>query len=134
MPFEISVGPPILTINQGSTFMVTDLNGEIVANGQPWARLASSVTTYSTTRIYLGNQPFATEEGDVPGGTLMLTISRAIAEGIHEDFDLVNYGLTPVRFNLQIALGSDFADLFEVKSHRFVPRGRIVTEWREDAG
>jgi glycogen debranching enzyme len=155
MPFEISVGPPILTINQGSTFMVTDLNGEIAAeselgvfaadtrfvsrwaifaNGQPWNRLASSVTTYSTTRIYLGNQPFATEEGDVSGGTLMLTISRAVAEGIHEDFDLANYGLTPVRFNLQIALGSDFADIFEVKSHRFVPRGRIVTEWREDTG
>ncbi|MGH8473454.1 MAG: glycogen debranching N-terminal domain-containing protein, partial [Gammaproteobacteria bacterium] len=29
MPIKISVGPPVLTINQGSTFMVTDLNGEI---------------------------------------------------------------------------------------------------------
>lgn len=155
MPFEISVGPPILTINHGSTFMVTDLNGEIAAdselgvfatdtrfvsrwaifaNGQPWARLASSTTTYSTARIYLSNQPFATEDGEVPGGTLALTIGRAAREGIHEDLDLTNHGLTPVRFNLEVALRSDFADIFEVKSHRFVRRGHIVTEWREEAG
>jgi glycogen debranching enzyme len=64
MPAEISVGSPVLTINQGSTFMVTDLNGEIdadseagvfandtrfvsydaiLANGQPWRRLTSAV-------------------------------------------------------------------------------------------
>jgi N-terminal domain of (some) glycogen debranching enzymes len=62
MPVEISVGPPTLTINQGSTFMVTDLNGEIAteseqgvfagdtrfvshwsifANDRPWVRLTS---------------------------------------------------------------------------------------------
>jgi len=66
MPAEISVGSPVLTINQGSTFMVTDLNGEIdanseagvfandtrfvsyyaiFANGQPWFRLTSSTST-----------------------------------------------------------------------------------------
>jgi N-terminal domain of (some) glycogen debranching enzymes len=36
-----------------------------------------------------------------------------------------------VTFNLEIALRSDFADIFEVKSHKFVRRGRIVTEWDE---
>ena len=65
MPVEVSVGPPVLTINQGSTFMVSDLSGEIAAdseqgvfagdtrfvssyrifaNGQPWVRLTSSAT------------------------------------------------------------------------------------------
>ena len=34
MPVEISVGPPTLTINQGSTFMVTDLNGEITTESE----------------------------------------------------------------------------------------------------
>ena len=29
MPIKISVGLPVLTINHGSTFMVTDLNGGI---------------------------------------------------------------------------------------------------------
>src|SRR5207237_10674873 len=75
VPVEIAVGPPVLTINQGSTFMVTDPTGQILAdpdgaptgaeqlglfaddtrflshyailaNGQPWTRLSSAATSY----------------------------------------------------------------------------------------
>ena len=155
MPIETSVGPPVITISQGSTFMVTDLNGEIgnageqgifcddtrfvsfyaiSANGQPWLLASSSTTTYYTARAYLTNSPLSTEEGDIPGGTLALTITRNIGDGVHEDLDVVNYGLVPVRFNLEVALRSDFADLFEVKTHRFVRRGRIISRWDNSEG
>ncbi len=150
MPVEINIGPPLLTINHGSTFMVTDLNGEIAAdseqgvfardtrfvsyyaifaNGMTWTRLTSSTVTYDGARIYLTNKAFSTLDGDVPVGTLALVISRSASEGIQEDFDLRNHGLTPVCLNLEVVLRSDFADLFEVKSHRFMRRGRIETEW-----
>jgi len=150
MAVEINIGPPLLTINHGSTFMVTDLNGEIAAdseqgvfardtrfvsyyaifaNGMSWTRLTSSPVTYYGARIYLTNKAFSTLDGDVPVGTLALVISRSASEGIHEDLDLSNYGFTPVRLNLEVVLRSDFADLFEVKSHRFMRRGRIETEW-----
>ncbi|SRR5579884_54557 len=153
MPIEITVGPPVITINQGSTFMVTGQNGEIAAdteqgvfaddtrflsyyaifaNGEPWIRLTSSPTTYFSARIYLTNAPFATEDGDVPGETLGLTISRNVGDGIHEDLDVTNYGLRRVCFNLEVALRCDFADIFEVRSHRFIRRGRIVTEWDQE--
>jgi glycogen debranching enzyme len=153
MPVQISVGPAVLAIHQSSTFMVTDLTGEITgegelgvfaddtrfvshyaisANGEPWTRLASSVTAYNRARIYLTNRLVATEEGDVMGGTVALTITRIVDEGIHEDLDLVNYSLSPVRFHLEVALRSDFADIFEVKDHKFVRRGHIRTEWMED--
>lgn len=152
MPVEISVRPPVLTINNGSTFMVTDMAGhiaadseqgafsrdtrflsyyEISANGNPWTRLTSSTLTYYGARIYLTNAAFATMEGDVEAGVLSLVISRSVSEGIHEDLDVSNFGLKPVRFNLEVALRSDFADLFEVKSHKFVRRGRIETHWDE---
>jgi glycogen debranching enzyme len=152
MPVAISIGPQALVINQGSTFMVTDSSGEIsadgehgvfandtrflsyyaiFANGEPWLRLTSSATAHNMAQIYLTNHLFSTEAGDVPGGTLALTISRVIAEGIHEDLDVTNYGLVRVHFNLEVALRSDFADIFEVKAHRFIRRGRIVTEWDE---
>ena len=150
MPVEINIGPPLLTINHGSTFMVTDLNGEIAAdseqgvfardtrfvsyyaifaNGMTWTRLTSSTVTYDGARIYLTNKAFSTLDGDVPVGTLALVITRSASEGIQEDFDLRNHGLTPVCLNLEVVLRSDFADLFEVKSHRFMRRGRIETEW-----
>jgi len=151
MPVEISVGAPQLTINEDRTFMVTDLGGEIAAdtelglyaddtryvsyyavfaNGEPWIRLTSAATSYYAARIHLSNPPFATEEHDVAAGTLTLVISRTIGDGgVHEDLDVTNHDLTAVRFNLEVALRSDFADIFEVKTHRFVRRGRIVTEW-----
>jgi len=153
MPIEVNVGPPVLTINQGSTFMVTEQDGQIAdagelgvfandtrfvsyyassANGQPWVLLNSSATTYYAARIYLTNPALVTEDGTVARGTLGFVISRAVGEGIHEDLDITNYGLTTVRFNLEIALRSDFADIFEVKSRQFVRRGHIVTRWEED--
>src|ERR1700737_3614965 len=152
MPVEIAVGTPLLTINHGATFMVTDLGGEIqadtehgvfaddtrfvsyyaiFANGTPWQRLNSAATEYYAARLYLTNAVVATEDGHIPAGTLSLVISRSIGDGIHEDLDLVNHGLGPVRFNLEIALRADFADLFEVKLGHLVRRGRIVTQWHE---
>jgi glycogen debranching enzyme len=151
MPVEVQVGPQILTINHGSTFMVTDLAGEIsprseqgvffrdtrfvssyqiFANGQPWQLLSSGTPTYYLARVQLVNTPFQTEDAEVERGALALTVSRAVGDGIHEDLDVTNFGQRPIRFNLEIALRSDFADLFEVKGHAFVRRGRITTELR----
>jgi len=155
MPVSISVGPPVVTINQGSTFMVTAEDGQILAesdqgvfaddtrfvnhyavfaNGQPWELLTSSTVTYYAARFHLTNPPFDTEDGPVNGGTLALSLLRSVADGIHEDIDVTNHSRSPVRFNLEIALRSDFADLFEVKSRNFVRRGRITTEWNEASG
>ena len=155
MTVEISVGPPVLTINHGNTFMVTEQSGEITANseqglfasdtrfvsyysisadGEPWTRVTSSTPTYYGSRIYLTNSDLITEKGPVPAGSLSLIVSRAMAEGVHEDLDLVNYSLKPIGFNLEIAIRADFADLFEVKSHRPIRRGRIETEWDSNAG
>lgn len=150
MPTEITVGTPLLTINEGTTFMVTDLDGQIAADselgvfaddtrfvsyyaisadGNTWRRLSSAATTHYASRVYLICDGFETEAGAIPSGTVGLVVTRTIDEGIHEDLDVINYGLTPVKFNLEVALRSDFADIFEVKSHKFVRRGRIVTDW-----
>lgn len=150
MPVQVTVGPPIITINQGNTFMVTDLNGEIrreseqgvfygdtrfvshyaiYAGGLPWVRLSSSPTSYYSALLHLDNPVVPTEEGDIPAGTVKLTVRRAVSEGIHEDLEITNFNMRPVRFNLELEVRSDFADLFEVKEHKFVQRGRIDTTW-----
>src|SRR6185312_11480917 len=59
---------------------------------------------------------------------------RTIGAGIHEDLEIRNYSLQPVQFDLEIALRSDFADIFEVRRHTYVRRGEVITDWRpEDA-
>ncbi len=151
---RISVGSPILTINHGSTFMVTDLSGQIhhenrhqgiftddtrflsyyacYIDGYPWTRLSSTTTTYYVARIYLTNPEFLSRNGKVPEGSVSLIISRKIDAGIHEELDLTNYGIEPVSFNLEIAMRSDFADIFEVEMRQFVRRGHIETTWNQE--
>src|SRR5512132_236400 len=105
MPVEIAVGPPVLSVNNGATFMVTDLAGEIQpdteqgvfaddtrfvsyyaisTNGVAWQRLSSAVTAYYAARVYLTNPQVATEDGTVPAGSLSLVINRTVGDGIHE--------------------------------------------------
>ena len=103
----------------------------IYANGEPWDLLNGGAITYDTARVYLTNRAFTTEDGTIPTRTLGLTISRTISGGMHEDLDITNCGRDRVRFQLEIASRSDFADIFEVKSGRIVRRGHITTDWSE---
>ncbi len=147
---QIQVGPPVLVINHGSTFMVSEPDSRIdrdemlgifaddtrylsyyaaYANGEPWILLSSSTTAYYAAQFYLINPEFETEDGPVPRGTIGFVISRTVHDGIHEDLDVTNHGPRPIRFNLELTLRCDFADIFEVESRRFVRRGHIETVW-----
>ena len=153
MTLEITVGPPKLAINQGHSVLITDPDGQIpwpsdrglysfdtrlisswniYANGAGWELLNAGNISYYASRIFLTNSAFSTEAGSILPRTLGLVLSRSISGGIHEDLDLVNNSMKPVRFNLEIAIRCDFADLFEVKAGNIVRRGRITTEWSED--
>jgi glycogen debranching enzyme len=152
MPSEIKVTPPGLTISQGRTFMVTDQRGEIdplsddgvfaidtryvstyklFLNRQPWKLVNSSQISFYAARIHLTNPEIHTTAADIPADTLSLTIERSVGEGIHEDFSLTNYCGKPVRVVLELELHADFADIFEVRSGRFVQRGKLRTVWNE---
>jgi glycogen debranching enzyme len=151
---RVSVGSPNLTINNGGVFMVTDLAGQIQTDGylgvfsddtrflsyyacyidsHTWLRLTSSTTTYYASRVYLSNPTFTAKSGVISEGTLSLTISRVVEAGICEELEIINYGLQPVTFNLEIALRSDFADVFEIETQQFVRRGKIETQWNSDS-
>ena len=153
MSLKIKVGPPLLTINQGGSLLVTGLDGQIrwpsncgffvgdtrmvsawliYANGEPWTLLNSGAITYFAAQVFMTNPGIVTEDGNIEQRTLLLQLGRSIDEGgLHEDIDITNHGANAVKFNLEIAMRSDFADLLEVKSGHLVRRGRITTEWSE---
>ena len=152
MPFKVQVGPPQIAIHQAMTVLVTEPDGQVrwptdkglyffdtrlvsawsvYANGEPWDLLNGGAVNYDAARIFLTNRGFLTEDGAIPAHSLAFVISRAIDGGLHEDLDLLNHGQRPVRFNLEIAIRSDFADIFDVKAGRAVRRGRIGTEWSD---
>ncbi len=152
MPFKVQVGPPQIAIHQAMTVLLTESDGQIkwpsdkglyffdtrvisawsvYANGTPWDLLNGGAVNFDAARIFLTNQAFLTEDGSIPEHTLAFEIARVLGQGLHEDLDITNYGQKPVRFNLEIAIRSDFADVFDVKAKRDIRRGHITSDWSE---
>jgi glycogen debranching enzyme len=152
MTFKVQVGPPQIAIHQAMTVLISETDGHIdwpgdkglyffdtrlisawrvYANGTPWDLLNGGAISFDAARIFMTNQAFLTEDGPIPPRTLAFELSRAIDQGMHEDLDISNHGQKPIRFNLEIALRSDFADIFDVKAGRSIRRGRITSEWSE---
>ena len=155
MALQVNVGPPRLAISEGYGVLITETDGQIgwptdkgfydsdtrmisswqiFADGEPWDLLNAGNISYYATRIFLANRELETFIGKVPAGTVSLTIGRTIGGGVHEDLDLINHNQFPIRFNLEIAMRSDFADMFEVKAQKLVRRGEINTDWQADTG
>ena len=153
LTLEVTVGPPHLTINAGQIVLITALDGQIAwpserglyyrdtrllsayaiyANGSEWSLVSSGPVTHFSARVFLLNQAFPSESGDVPARTLGLALSRTVDQGLHESIKVTNYGRAEVCFNLEVAVRCDFADLFEVRQGRIVRRGRIATVWSDE--
>lgn len=153
MPLEITVGPPQLAISEGNTVLISDEDGQIqwpsdkglyfldtrlisswniFADGVSWSLLNSGSITPYAARVYMTNPEINTESGAIPERTLSLMVGRSIGGGVHEDLVIINQGMKRIQFNLEIAVRSDFADIFEVKSKSIVRRGHITTQWTQE--
>ena len=152
MTIEIKVGPPVIIISQGRTFMVTDQRGYIntgtdqgiyaidtrfvsfyhlYINRVPWTLINSNQLTFYASRIHLTNPAIKTDGGPLLANSLGLTVNRTVSEGIHEEFEIVNYSGKKVIFVMELAIRSDFSDIFEVKAQDIIQRGRVRTQWHE---
>ena len=151
MTLEIKVGVPTLTIHQGYTIAASEPDGqmhgggtrglyfldtrlistwEISANGKPWTLLNSGALAASAGRIYLTNPDLQSEGGTIPAQAISFVLGRHVDGGMHEDIDITNHGADSVRFDLTLAIGGDFADLFEVKGHTVTTRGKTFSDWQ----
>ena len=153
MPFKVQVGPHQVAIHHGQTVLVSEPDGQInwpsekglyffdtrVDQQLDYLRERRAVEPSRTA----ARSPTMPREPISPiaafrhagwrdsGAHLGLVVSRLINGGLHEDLDLTNNSMQRVRFQLEIALRCDFADIFEVKSNNIVRRGRITTDWSQ---
>jgi glycogen debranching enzyme len=150
MTIEIKVGPPVITISQGRTFMVTTRSGMILPdsdqglyavdtrfvsfyqlyiNRVPLEVVNGSQLTFYASRFHLTNPVINTEGGIIDAHTLNVTINRMVSDSLHEELEVINYMGKKVHFLLELTIRSDFADIFEVKSHTIIQRGQTETIW-----
>jgi glycogen debranching enzyme len=149
MTFPVQVGPSTITINRDDRVLVSQPDGrvlgdsdgfftrdtrfisgyELFINGQRPILLGSTPVAFFSSRFEFTNDALVDAVGLVPRQTLGLRLDRTVADGVHEDYDLVNYATRPVRLTIEIAIHSDFADIFDVKSGQLVRRGELNTRW-----
>jgi len=150
MTLPIQVGPASITINRDDRVMVCQPDGWIDPHAEEgfFARDTRLVSGYglwingrrplllnsSPVQFYSARFEYTNPELLDPGGvvnrhSLSLRLDRTVSGGVHEDYDLVNYGSRSVRLVIEIQIESDFADIFDVKDDRLVRRGEINTRW-----
>jgi glycogen debranching enzyme len=124
-----------LTILEGSTFCICDEHGDIdrqahgffaddtrflsrldlTVNGAKPLLLSSGRVEYFSAAFFLRN-PIA---GGLPQDTLSIVRHRFVGEGMQDTVVVQNQGMEPLSFELELALGADFADILSVKEHDF---------------
>ena len=124
----------VVKILDGNTFVVSDDRGDIEASLTDPTGLFSYDTRFLSTWVLTVDgerlSPLSVDDLQyfearfflVPGmGTVYIDAKlsvirqRAVAAGFHEELTILNHAERPVRLQVRIDAGCDFADLFEVK-------------------
>src|SRR5258708_30107389 len=133
--------------------MVTDLHGAIRAepdgdfglytsaprflsragvrvNGKRPASVASVRLSFRQARWHMVADNIADPSGDTREARVAITLDRLISlRQMHEELTLHTYAPAPVTVLLEIAMESDFADLFEVRFRSWQRRTDLNTRW-----
>src|SRR5436190_10531876 len=144
---------PSVKINHGATFLVTDQQGAIPAgsegayglysadtrfisrhelrlNGRRPDSVASVRLSFRHARWHMVADSVMGPGGDMREARVAITVDRLISlHQMHEDLVLRTYGRMPVTVLLEVAVESDFADIFEVRYRSWQRRSDLNTWW-----
>ena len=154
MTFPVQVGPSTITINRDDRVLVCQPDATVVGaadgfftrdtrfisgydlwlNGRRPILLSSAPIQSFSARFEFTNDDLIDAVGPIDRQSLAMRVDRTVADAIHEDIDIVNYARRPVRLTIEIAVLSDFADIFDVKRGELVRRGEINTRWFRSRG
>jgi glycogen debranching enzyme len=126
------LGPDAVGVLEGRTFMFSNAAGdvpegsigglvhedtrfvnrwELTMNGSPLLILGSGTVDDYSAAFFLANP-------ELPGldaNSIGARRQRFVGDGLYERIELQSYVDTPASFQLRLAVGTDFADLFEIK-------------------
>jgi glycogen debranching enzyme len=154
MTFPVQVGPSTITINRDDRVLICQPDARVAGdadgfftrdtrfisgydlwlNGRRPILLSSAPIQSFSSRFEFTNEAMVDAFGVIDRQSLSVRIDRTVADAIHEDIDLVNYADRAVRLTIEIAVLSDFADIFDVKRGQLIRRGEVNTRWFRSRG
>jgi glycogen debranching enzyme len=139
-----------VSVLEGNTFVVSRPNGDVDAGpGEPHGLFHRDTRHLSRWLLTVdGKQldPLSTDDTKsfsarfflVPGtgseytdATISVIRSRVVGGGFFEELTVFNHGGEPVRPEISIAVGADFADLFQVKDATIDRPGKTFADVKE---
>ena len=98
---------------------------QVRASGHAWRLLGRSQYGHGTARWEFQNRLLRDVVGNIPEGTLLLSLKRRVDGALHDDLHLQVFTERAVKLQFTLQLDADFADIFEVKSQSLPPRLNI---------
>ncbi len=141
----LELGPEAIAILEGRTFMFSDARGdvppgsigglvhddtrllsrwELKLNGRPLSLLKSGTVDYYSAAFFVANQELPGLRANCLAGRRL----RFVGNGVLEQIELTNPMPEPIRFELRLVCGADFADLFEIRASVRDRRTNIITK------
>jgi glycogen debranching enzyme len=139
------LGPDAIAVLEGRTFMFSDSLGdvppastggfvhddtrflsrwELTLNRRPLMLLKSAPVDHYSAAFFLTNPDLR----GLPTNCLAVRRMRFVGSGALEQIEFLNSTPEPIRFEVRLACGADFADLFEIKGAVRDRRASIVTK------
>jgi glycogen debranching enzyme len=140
-----------VSVLEGNTFVVGRRNGDVDAGpGEPHGLFHRDTRHLSRWLLTIDGQtlgPLSTDDTKsfsahfflVPGtgseytdATLSVIRRRVVGDGFFEELSVLNHGTEPIQPEIAIAVGADFADLFEVKDAALEKPGKTFSRVEDD--
>ncbi|HEY1367595.1 MAG TPA: glycogen debranching N-terminal domain-containing protein [Gaiellaceae bacterium] len=131
-PRPTELGPDAIAVLEGRTFMFSDSRGdvapgsvgglvhedtrfvsrwELLLDGRPLSLLKSGPVDYDSAAFFLTNP----ETHSLRAHSIAVHRQRLVGGGLVEQIAVVNTASEPLRSELRLLTGADFADLFEIR-------------------
>lgn len=104
---------------------------DLMLNGQALNLLSSSDEDVYRTVSLLTNPYLRTGEQHIESGSVAVLRCRAVRDAVYEKLTLTNYSQYPLALEISLELGTDFADLFEVRGFPPGRSGRLLEPQHE---
>ena len=144
-PPTIDIQPSLVTLVDGATFCISTSTGNVVP-GAPMGLFVHDARVLATWEVHIDHgalEPLAVlSDGPLaatfisrsrpragrPESTILITREREVGDGMTETITVRNLANEAAGLMVELVVGTDFADLFEVKEGRTRVEERILSE------